>query len=109
MKILTTTKPMLHVALVESDPLRSVGFLALLESKADLELISASLPEIVIQPNIDVVLIGHRLGQNLSDTMFYLKRLRPDLPIIITGPTISDEIMLKVIVCGAKGYVFDGA
>jgi DNA-binding NarL/FixJ family response regulator len=109
MRISTATKPMLHVALVESDPLRSVGFLALLESKSDLELISASLPEIAIEPNIDVVLIGHRFGQSLSDTMFYLKRLRPNLPIMVTGPRISDEIMLKVIVCGGKGYVFDGA
>ena len=100
---------MLRVALVESDPLRSVGFLALLESQPDLELSSASLPEIVIQPNIDVVLIGDRLGQSLSDTMLYLKRLRPNLPIIVTGPGISDETMLKVIVSGAKGYVFDGA
>jgi DNA-binding NarL/FixJ family response regulator len=77
MKTSTTTKPMLRIALVESDPLRLVGVRALLESESDLELISASLPEIAIQANIDVVLIGDRPGQNLLDTMSNLKMMRP--------------------------------
>ena len=61
MKISTTTKP-IRVALAESDPLRLVGFHALLESESDLELISTPLPEIALQENIDVVLIGDRPG-----------------------------------------------
>jgi DNA-binding NarL/FixJ family response regulator len=109
MKISTTTKPMLRVALVESDPLRLVGFRALLESESDLEMISASLPEVAIQANIDVVLIGDRPGCNLFNSMSNLKMMRPDLPIIVTGPSTDDEIMLNAIVSGAKGYVFDGA
>jgi DNA-binding NarL/FixJ family response regulator len=107
--ISTTTNPSLRVALIESDPLRSVGFLALLESEFDLELMAASLPEIVSQSNIDVVLIGDRSGQSLFDIVSHLKMVRPDLPVIVTGPSASDEIILNAIVCGAKGYVFDGA
>jgi len=109
MKTSTTTKPKLRVALVESDPLRLVGFRALLESESDLELISTSLPEIAIQANIDVVLIGDRPGHNLLATMSNLKLMRPNLPIIVVGASPNDEIMLNAIVCGAKGYVFDGA
>jgi DNA-binding NarL/FixJ family response regulator len=109
MKIFTNTKPILRVALVESDPLRLVGFRALLESESDLELISASLPEIANQANIDVVIIGDRTGQSLYDTMSNLKVMRPSLPIIVIGPTADDKIMLNAIVSGAKGYVFDGA
>jgi DNA-binding NarL/FixJ family response regulator len=109
MNMLTTTKPMLRVALVENDPLRLVGFLALLESESDLELISTSLSEITISESIDVVLIGDRPGQSLFDAMSYLKKERSNLPIIVTGPSASDEIMLNAIACGAKGYVFDGA
>jgi DNA-binding NarL/FixJ family response regulator len=108
MKISTTTKP-IRVALAESDPLRLVGFRALLESESDLEMISASLPEIALQANIDVVLTGDRPGHSLSDTMSNLKMMRPNLPIIVVGPSTNDEIILDAIVCGAKGYVFDGA
>ena len=105
----TESKPTIRVALVESDPLRVVGFRALLESELDVELISASLPEIAVQANIDVVLIGHRRGQNLFDALSNFKVMRPNLPVIVIGPSTDDEIMLNAIVSGAKGYVFDGA
>ena len=100
---------MLRIALVESDPLRLVGFRALLESESDLKLISASLPEIAIQANIHVVLIGNRPGYNRLETMSNLRMVRPNLPIIVIGRSTDDEIMLNAIVSGAKGYVFDGA
>jgi DNA-binding NarL/FixJ family response regulator len=109
MKMSTTTKPMIRIALVESDPLRLVGFHALLDSESDLELISASLPEIAIQANIDVVLMGDRPGQNLFDTVSNLKVMRPKLPIIVIGRSTDYKVMLNAIVSGAKGYVFDGA
>jgi DNA-binding NarL/FixJ family response regulator len=102
-------KPTLRIALVESDPLRLVGLRALLESESNLILICASLPEIAIQRNIDVVLIGDRRGQNLLDITSNLKGIRPDFPIIVIGPSTDEEIMLNALVSGAKGYVFDGA
>jgi DNA-binding NarL/FixJ family response regulator len=109
MKISTATKPMIRIALVESDPLRIVGFRALLESESDLELISASLSEIATQQNISLVLLGDRPRQNVFDLISNLKAMRPDLPIIVIGPSTDDEIMLTAIISGAKGYVFDGA
>jgi DNA-binding NarL/FixJ family response regulator len=108
MKTSITTKPTLLIALIESDPLRLVGFRSLLESELDLEIISTSLPEIANQADIDVVLIGDRPGQNLFDTISSLKVTRPSVPIIVVGPSTDDKIMLNAIVCGARGYVFDG-
>ena len=79
MKTSIATKSKLLIALVESDPLRLVGFRALLESELDLEVISASLSEIGIQANIDLLLIADRAGQNLFDTISNLKVIRPNL------------------------------
>lgn len=109
MKISTATKPRIRIALFESDPLRFVGFRALLESESDIEVISASFPEIAIQQNISLVLLGDRPGQNLVDVMSNLKAMRPNLPVIVIGSSTSDETMLNAVVLGAKGYVFDGA
>jgi DNA-binding NarL/FixJ family response regulator len=102
-------KPKLRIALVESDPLRSVGIRSLLAAETNLTLISASLPEIATLTSIDIVLIGDRRGQNLLDTISGLKAMRTDLRIIVIGPSTDHEVMLNVIVSGAKGYVFDGA
>lgn len=108
MNIARYSKHKLRITFVESDPLRLVGLRALLESESDLELISASLSEIAIQANIDMVLIGDCVGQNLFDTISKVKLMRPNLPIIVIGPNRDDETSLNAIVSGAKGYVFDG-
>jgi DNA-binding NarL/FixJ family response regulator len=93
------------IAVVESDPLRFVGFRALCDSESDFELISASLQDTSSQQNIDLVLLGNRSGQNLFDLMASLKASRPDLRVVVTGSGVDEETILKAIASGAKGYV----
>ena len=107
MKAARAKKPLIRIAVVESDPLRFVGFRVLLES--DFELIAASLPDIATLPNLDLVLLGNRNGQNQFNLMTSLKASRPDLRIIVTGSGIDDETILKVVASGAKGYLDDAA
>jgi DNA-binding NarL/FixJ family response regulator len=94
---------------VESDPLRFVGFRALFDSEQDFELVSSSVAELAHQENIDLVLLGSRGGPNLFDVMASLKAARPDLRIIVTGSGADDETILKAIAAGAKGYVDEAA
>lgn len=109
MKASPNKKPKIRIAVVESDPLRVVGFRALLESESDLELFSASLPELAKAENVDIVLLGSRTGQNLFDVMAGLKAARPDLRILVTGSGADDETILKAVAAGAKGYVDEAA
>jgi DNA-binding NarL/FixJ family response regulator len=109
MKPAVARKPLIRIAVVESDPLRFVGFRALFDSEPDFELVSATLPEITAERNIDLVLLGSRGGQNLFDQMASLKASRPDLKIIVTGAGIDEETILKAIASGAKGYVDEAA
>jgi DNA-binding NarL/FixJ family response regulator len=102
-------KKPIRIAVVESDPLRFVGFRALFDNEPDFELISASLAEISVLQNIDLVLLGNRNGQNLFDVMASLKAARPDLRIIVTGSGIDEETILKAIAAGSKGYVDEAA
>jgi len=98
-------KPLIRIALVESDPVRFAGFHALFDSEPDVELISASLPDIGAQHNIDLVLLGNCYGHNLFDVMSCLKAPRPQLRIIVTGSGMDEQTILKAIASGAKGYV----
>ena len=104
-KAAPTKKPLIRIAVVESDPMRFVGFRALLDSEPDFELISASLPDIGAQQNIDLVLLGNHHGQNLLDVMSCLRAPRPQLRIIVTGSGMDEQTILKAIAEGAKGYV----
>src|SRR5712692_6545930 len=105
MKAAPAKKPLIRIAVVENDPLRFVGFRALFDAEPDFELISASLPEIGMRQNIDLVLLGNCHSQNLFDMMARLKTPRPHLPIIVTGSGMDEETILKAIAEGAKGYV----
>jgi DNA-binding NarL/FixJ family response regulator len=109
MKAATAKKPVIRIAVVESDPLRFVGFRALFDSESDFELVSATLPDISVLQGIDLVLLGNRAGQNLFDVMASLKATRPDLKIIVTGAGMDEETILKAIASGAKGYVDEAA
>jgi DNA-binding NarL/FixJ family response regulator len=101
-------KPLIRIALVESDPLRVVGFRALFDSESGFELVSASLPDIGGLQSIDLVLLSNCSEQNLFDLMVRLKATRPDLRIIVTGSG-DEETILQAIVAGAKGYVDEAA
>ena len=101
-------KPLIRVAVVESDPLRLVGFQALFNSVSGFDLVPASLPDIGVLQSIALVLLGNRNTENLFDLMATLKATRPGLRIIVTGSG-DEETILKAIVAGAKGYVDEAA
>lgn len=109
MKAAMVKKSHIRIAVVESDPLRFVGFRALFDAETDLELLSATVADLSNRQDVDLVLLGSRNGQNLFDVMASLKAARPDLRIIVTGTGADDETILKAIAAGAKGYVDEAA
>jgi DNA-binding NarL/FixJ family response regulator len=105
MKAILAKKPLMRIVVVETDPLRFVGFRAAFHSERDFELISSPLADVGTKQNVDLVLVGDRSGQNLFDAMASLKATRSNLRIIVIGSGMEDETILKAIAFGAKGYV----
>ena len=99
----------IRIAVVESDPLRFIGFRALFDAEPEFELFASSIPEISTVADVDLILLGSRGQQNLFDLMASLKAARPDLRIIVTGAGADDETILKALAAGAKGYVDEAA
>src|SRR2546421_13123448 len=111
MKAAPAKKPMIHIAVVDSDPLRFIGLRSLFDNEPDLELSAASLEELPRLQNVDLVLLGNRSsgGSSVFDVMASMKAVRPDLRIIVTGTGADDEAILKSLAAGAKGYVDEAA
>jgi len=109
MAVAGANKPPIRIAVVESDPLRLVGFRALFEAEAEFELVSTSFEEIKTQPNCELVLLGGRGGNNPFDLVANLRSSRPELRIVVTGSGGTDETILKALAAGAKGYVDEAA
>ncbi len=108
MKPATAMKQRIRIAVLESDPLRYVGFRAIFESQSGFELANSNLMEIANE-KVDLVLLGSHAGKNLFEVVAGLKATRPDLRIIVTGTGADDETILKALAAGAKGYVDEAA
>jgi DNA-binding NarL/FixJ family response regulator len=104
-----TSEPTIRVAIVENDPIRVAGYRALLECHDDLELSTISLAEIGVAAAFDVVLLGKRPNQSISQSMQYLRAIRPHLRVIVTGAGGNDETVVDAVSSGAKGYVDETA
>jgi DNA-binding NarL/FixJ family response regulator len=102
-------KSPIRIIVVDSDPLRLVGFRALLQPEPDFELICASLSDLDYRDHVDIILLHNQRGQNLFDDVVKLKTVYPDAQIIAIGSGMHDQTILEALECGAKGYVDEGA
>lgn len=99
----------IRVALVETDPLRSVGFRALFEEDPGFKVKGFTPASIFKVRGYDVVMIGSRTGPAMYDIMIGLKSLNPSVRIIATGNQHSEELALRALCSGAKGYIEESA
>ncbi len=102
-------KKPIRIALVENDPLRFIGFRALFEADPNFEVQSRTSASIFDNHNYDLVLIGSRTGPAIYEVMAALKALDPAVRIIATGNLPDDEMVLRALCAGAKGYVEESA
>jgi DNA-binding NarL/FixJ family response regulator len=102
-------RPAVRVVVVDSDPLRLIGFRTLLESEEDFDLIYASSPDIERVDQIDVILLGNRRDRNSFDDVARLRASYPRMQIIAVGSGMREETILAALASGAKGYVDEAA
>ncbi len=102
-------KEPIRVAVLESDPLRFVGYRALFGSGAEFHVRSSTVPLVLKALDDDVVLMTRNRGAAFYSAMSALKTVRPTVRIIVTGPDGNDEDILRAISAGAKGYIPDDA
>lgn len=105
----SATQVPIRVAVVDNDPLRFVGFRALFDGDDDFELQSCTSSTIFNNHNHDLVLISSRNGTAMYDVMAALKALDPSVRIIAAGNFSGEEMALRTLCAGAKGYIEESA
>ena len=105
----SASKKLIRIAVVENDPLRFVGFRALFDGDPGFALQSHTPASIFNARGYDLVLIGARAGATMYEIMAGLKALNPSVRMIATGNSRSDEMALRALCAGAKGFVEESA
>ena len=99
----------IRIAVVESDPLRFVGFRSIFDGERSFTVQSFTPSSIFAARGYDLVLIGARTGASMYQIMAGLKALNPSVRIIATGNVPGDEFALRALGAGAKGYIEESA
>jgi DNA-binding NarL/FixJ family response regulator len=105
----SASKKLIRIAVVENDPLRFVGFRALFDGDPGFALQSHTPASIFNARGYDLVLIGARAGATMYEIMAGLKALNPSVRMIATGSSRSEEMALRALCAGAKGFVEESA
>jgi len=98
-------KPRLRVALVGLDPLRALGFGALFEGNERIEIVPLAVCDAVHEQLLDMVLLGGYSNEQLFEVLTTFRNFRPQLRVVVLGPSGDAEFVQKVIGAGAKGYL----
>jgi len=97
--------PRLRVALLEPEPIRVQGFVALFQDHPRIEFVVFELAQFLEDKEFKLALIGlhgERLPLPLVGT---IHGLRPDVKLVVMGPDADDEVILQAITAGAKAYL----
>jgi DNA-binding NarL/FixJ family response regulator len=99
----------IRIAVVESDPLRFLGFRTILSQDPTFQIRASTIPEIVNGGQRDVILITANHGSGFTSAMAAVKTVLPSARILVTGAGQQDEDILKALFAGAKGYIREEA
>src|SRR5580704_2416841 len=103
------TQKIIHVSVLESDPVRFLGLRAIFPSQAGIQIRKGSVISVLEGPEDELVLMTTNRGPAFYAGMSALKAARPEICIIVTGPGNRDDDILRAVAAGAKGYVSEEA
>lgn len=101
--------PPINVAVLGYDPLRLVGLRAVLEADGEFAVHKVEPEELGRPLPGEVLLIGSHGLASVFDAIAAVRTLRPEVRMILTSTSTSDDAMLRAIPAGVKGYLDEAA
>lgn len=95
----------LRVALLEPEPIRVQGFVALFQDHPRIEFVVFELAQFLADQEFKLALVGLHGDLLPLPLLGTIHGLRPDVRLVVMGPEADDEIILQAITAGAKAYL----
>jgi DNA-binding NarL/FixJ family response regulator len=99
------TPPRLRVALLEAEPIRVQGFMALFQDHPRIEFVFFELAQFLADQEFKLALVGLHGDLLPLPLVGTIHGLRPDVRLVVMGPVADDEVILQAISSGAKAYL----
>ena len=105
----SSTRSPIRVSVLESDPVRLLGLRTIFASQSDIQVHTGTVATVLQGPDDEMVLMTTNRGPAFYSGMSALKAARPQICIIVTGPGMRDDDILRAVAAGAKGYISEEA
>ncbi len=96
---------LIPLGVVSSDPIRTEGLLALFENHPRVSAVSAELRTLLETETIRYILLDVSFTDAWLDTLFFVRRLRPDMRQIVLGPSGDEDLMQRAVIAGGRAYL----
>jgi DNA-binding NarL/FixJ family response regulator len=103
MKSASATPRRIRIAILESDPIRQVGWREVFSACPEFEVVC---PAELAEPlgAVDVVVLGRRHGVTLTESIARARAWAAHVPVLATGEA-DEQTAISALTAGAKGFI----
>jgi DNA-binding NarL/FixJ family response regulator len=100
----------IRIGLVTDEPIRLEGLTSIFEETAfeghaPLLPVSGSINELLVGSTLEYLVVDLNSSSCGMETLSTIRRLRPDIRLIVIGPEGDDELIMQSIIAGARAYL----
>jgi len=100
----------IRIGVVSDEPIRLAGMTSIFdqpgqEGRPQLQPVPGALDELLTRKSLEYLVLDLHSSSVGLDALDTIRRVRPDLRLIVIGPEGNDELVLDSIVAGARAYL----
>jgi DNA-binding NarL/FixJ family response regulator len=99
----------IQVGIFDDDPLRLIGYRALLDCEPDIQIASFAKDLQTSDQRVDVFILSHTRGASIGWQIENLKAIAAEARVLVAGRLLTDAEIVDAISSGAKGYYCETA
>ena len=97
------------VGIVATEPMRLAGLASAFDGHPTIQTAVGDMETLLADAAMHFLILDVCDSQNWMELQFMVKRVRPDIQQLVLGPGGNDEMILRSITAGARGYLDVGA
>ncbi len=101
----TASTTMIPLGVVSSDPIRAEGLLGIFDGHPRIHAVTSELRTLLEGDSLRYILLDVSTTDAWMDTLFFVRRTRPEIRQIVLGPADDDEVVMRSIVAGGRAFL----
>jgi len=93
------------VGIVATEPIRLAGLSSAFDGHPTIQTSVGDLETLLADTAMHFLILDVSENQSWMEVQFMVKRVRPDIQQLVLGPMGSDELIMRSITAGARGYL----